>query len=335
MFDTPSTPPTQDDIDQFQRDAAALIDGLNNIVVGQHSVVRDFAIALLSGGHVLLEGLPGLGKTELAKAAAHLLGAPLARVQGTPDLMPFDILGSEILRTESTGGTRLEFSPGPIFSPLVLLDEVNRAPPKTQSALLEAMQEGQVSAGGQTRKLPAPFMVIATQNMIEFEGTYPLPEAQLDRFLMKIEVAFPDRAALLRIALGDVHSGDPAAVLDLPRLVAMQGLGRAVVIADHVAQAAVDLVLATHPGPKASAEVSEHVAYGASPRALQALLRAGAVHALMQGRAHLAREDLAQVALPILRHRVLLDVTAGLDGISADSILSAVLAQWRQDVAAR
>jgi MoxR-like ATPase len=291
--------------------------------------VRQVVIAMLAGGHVLLEGLPGLGKTRLANAAAHLSGLPLARVQGTPDLMPSDIVGTEILRQDADGRSYLDFAPGPVFSSFLLLDEVNRAPPRTQSALLEAMQERRVTAGGETRDLPNPFIVMATQNMIEFEGTYPLPEAQLDRFMMKIGVRYPDRQALLGML--DPKTEDlPSPIMSEARVREMQGLVSGVAVADHVARSAVELVLTTHPGTAAPVLVNEHVMHGASPRALKALLRAGCTLALFEGRGHLARTDIEAVALPVLRHRIFLTVGARLDGVEPDTILESALTEWRR-----
>lgn len=315
--------------------AAAELGGLRDVlaqaIVGQDQLIDQLVTGVLSGGHVLLEGLPGLGKTHLVKALAGALGMSLARVQCTPDLMPADITGSELLVRDAEGRQRLEFRPGPVFANLVLVDEINRATPKTQAALLEAMQEGQVTQAGQRHPLPRPFWVVATQNPIEIEGTYPLPEAQLDRFSVKLRVGYPDAGgllAMLEVSLDDEPADHIAPVLDIQTVQQLMALGRTVYIAETLKYAAVDLVLATLPGP--AANPARHFRYGASPRALQALLRAARVQALMAGRAHLAPSDLVAVALPCLRHRVLLTVEAELAGEQADSLLDSIVYEWRK-----
>lgn len=317
----------QNTVEAFSIDAQELISALSGVILGQSEVITQTVTAMLAGGHVLLEGLPGLGKTRLANAAAFLSGLPNARVQGTPDLMPSDIIGTEFLKKNDKGLPFLDFVQGPVFSSFLLLDEINRAPPRTQSALLEAMQEQSVTIGGQTRDLPDPFIVMATQNMIEFEGTYPLPEAQLDRFMMKIDVKYPNREALLcMLNVGDSELTSP--LLTRARLRDMQALVASVAVADHVAEAAVSLVLATHASESDSRIVSDHVLHGASPRALKALVKAGSVRALMDGRGHLARDDLRAVAIPVLRHRIILTVGARLDGIESDDVLVDILEHW-------
>jgi MoxR-like ATPase len=314
---------------ELQRLRAALA----SVIVGQDRLIEDLLIAVAAGGHVLMEGLPGLGKTHLAKGLANALGLGLGRVQCTPDLMPADITGSEFLDRDNSGSGVMSFRKGPIFANLVLVDEINRATPKTQAALLEAMQEGQVTYGGRTHPLPRPFWVIATQNPIEIEGTYPLPEAQLDRFLVKLTVPFPDAHAMLRlleISLDNEPSETLRPELEPEALNAMMTAAGQVLIAEPVRQSAVELILATHPDPSRDATGRGRlIRYGASPRGLQALLRTARVHALLAGRAHVAIGDLERMALPVLRHRVLPTIESELAGTEMDQVLSDLLREWR------
>jgi MoxR-like ATPase len=325
-----STPP--DDTAAFRlatERLGALCATLEGVVVGQRALVRDVVTAVFAGGHVLIEGLPGLGKTHLAKALAAALGLSHARVQCTPDLMPADVVGSEVLGALHEGAQSFAFRPGPVFTQLLLVDEINRATPRTQSALLEAMQELQVTNAGVSRPLPRPFCVLATQNPIELEGTYPLPEAQLDRFTFKLRVPYPDREAL-RALLDVALDGEPAAqvtpLIDSGEVLALQALCREVLLAERCKQAAIALVLATQPAREGPAA---HLRYGASPRALQALLRAARVRAVLDGRTHVDVADIDSVALPVLRHRVLLRLESELDGGEADSVLADILGRWR------
>jgi MoxR-like ATPase len=303
-------------------------------IVGQDRVVECALTALFAGGHVLLEGLPGLGKTELVKALARALQLQFRRIQFTPDLMPTDVLGTSVLNTDDGGRYRLEFQAGPVFTQLLLADEINRATPKTQSALLECMQEGTVTVAGVTRPLAPPFMVLATQNPIEQEGTYPLPEAQLDRFLLKVDVPFLDRANL-NAMLARTEEGQPpppAAVLDGEGIRAARALLREVVVAPPMRDYAARLVLATHPGgPSAQEAVQRYVRYGASPRAAQALLRAGRVRALTAGRGHVAFADVRHFAREVLQHRVLLNYDGQAEGVATSALVEAVVGAVGED----
>lgn len=313
---------------RFREIAFAIEIELAKLVVGQQELIRLVLVALIAEGHVLLEGLPGLGKTVLVRTLARVLDLHFARVQFTPDLMPADLTGTHIVTEDPDGHRRFEFQPGPLFTNLLLADEVNRATPKTQSAMLESMQERQVTVGDRTRSLPAPFFVLATQNPIELEGTYPLPEAQLDRFFFKLQVPFPNADQLAEIARRT--TGADEAHLDVvatgKEMAAMAQLAREVPIAKPVMRHAVDLLLSTHPEqPEAPAEVVRYVRWGASPRGLQALVLGGRIMALLDGRFNVASEDLEAVVLPALRHRIFLNFDADAAGISADDVMSAVV----------
>jgi MoxR-like ATPase len=283
---------------------------------------------LLAGGHVLLEGVPGLGKTTLLRTLSRVLHLKYSRIQFTPDLMPADIVGSMIIESDERGSKSLRFQHGPVFAHLVLADEINRATPKTQSALLEAMQEHTVTSGTSTHELEAPFLVMATQNPIEMEGTYPLPEAQLDRFLMKILVNYPSRAELTRIVELTIQSESAQlqTLLDRDGILELRAVARQVLVAPHVQDYAVDLVMATQPGSSAAHPLADkYIRYGSSPRGAQALVECGRVLALMQGRAHLSCDDVAVVAPAVLRHRLILNFDAHADGQTPDSVLTEIL----------
>jgi MoxR-like ATPase len=301
---------------------------IGKIIVGQQDVVDGVLICLLSGGHVLLEGVPGLGKTTLLRTLARVLHLRYSRIQFTPDLMPADIVGSMIIETDERGSKSLRFQPGPIFANLVLADEINRATPKTQSALLEAMQERTVTSGVTTHELEMPFLVMATQNPIEMEGTYPLPEAQLDRFLMKILVRYPSRDELNRIVERTIQREEShlEPLMTREQILSLRGVCREVLVAQHVQDFAVDLVMATQPGNKQAHELAnKYIRYGSSPRGAQALVECGRVLALMRGRFHLSVDDMRVVAASVLRHRIILNFDAHADGKTPDSLLEEII----------
>jgi MoxR-like ATPase len=301
---------------------------IGKVIVGQQDVVEGVLICLIAAGHVLLEGVPGLGKTTLLRTMARALQLKYSRIQFTPDLMPADIVGSMIIETSDRGSKSLRFQPGPIFANLVLADEINRATPKTQSALLEAMQERTVTSGNTTHELEAPFLVMATQNPIEMEGTYPLPEAQLDRFLMKVLVRYPSRDELNRIVERTIQNEqEPVrAVLDRDAILEVREVCREVLVAPHVQEFAIQLVMATQPEHTEAHELSKkYIRYGSSPRGAQALVECGRVRALMHGRYHLSTEDIDAIAAAVLRHRIILNFDAHADGQTPDTILSAII----------
>jgi MoxR-like ATPase len=310
----------------FSERAAQVEAELGKLIVGQSELVRDTLVALLAGGHVLIEGVPGLGKTSLVRALGRVLDLSFSRVQFTPDLMPADITGTTVIQ-EDDAGRRFDFQRGPVFANLVLADEINRATPKVQSALLEAMQERTVTIGGTTRPLPNPFFVLATQNPIELEGTYPLPEAQLDRFLFKLAVPYPSEAELAEIARRTTGTEEPklSVVANAADLVAMAALARAVPMAEHVLDYAVRLVNSTQPDRTPVPELPGYVRFGASPRAVQALALTAKVRALLAGRFNVSFADVRDSARPVLRHRLLLNFEAEADGITTDRLIGRLL----------
>jgi MoxR-like ATPase len=298
-------------------------------IVGHEEVVNLTVTSLVAGGHVLLEGIPGVGKTSLVHTLADVLHLTFSRIQFTPDLMPADIVGTNIVQERSQGGTSFEFQPGPIFANVVLADEINRATPKTQSALLEAMQDVSVSVGKTTYRLDEPFLVLATQNPLEMEGTYPLPEAQLDRFFFKLKVEYPSEDSMHEILERTTRDAQAtvARVADGPAILEMRHVARSVAIARPVQAYAIRLTLGSHPdSPYATPLVKRYVRYGASPRAAQALVLAGKIQALNRGRAFASIDDIRAVALAALRHRLLLNFEGEADEVSTDTIVNELLA---------
>ena len=296
-------------------------------VIGQKDIVRNVLICMIAGGNVLLEGLPGLGKTQMVKAVAKAVSLQFSRIQFTPDLMPADVTGTDVLERREDGGGTFAFRQGPIFANIVLADEINRATPKTQSALLEAMQEQTVTAGNVTHKLPAPFFVLATQNPLEMEGTYPLPEAQMDRFMCKLNVGAPNLDELLQILELTTGAGGAELnpVADADALLTMRETARSVPVASAVASYAAQMVLRTNPqATDAPDYVKKYVRYGASPRGAQAFLSAAKVRALLDGRYNVAFEDIDALADPVLRHRIFLNFDALADGVSPENVIEQV-----------
>jgi len=341
MSDTLPDPTSVQDVEQaatrFRDDYSAVRDQIARAVVGHDAIVDGVLTCLFTSGHALLEGVPGIGKTLLIRSLARALNLGFGRIQFTPDLMPADISGTTVIHEVEGGSGRVQrefrFEPGPVFCQILLADEINRATPKTQSALLEAMQERHVTVAGDTHPLPEPFFVMATQNPLEQEGTYPLPEAQLDRFFFKLHVGYSSRDELAEI----VHRTTAGAgveiepVLDAGRILAHQRLVRRVAIADHIRDYAVRLVLATHPsGPDGGGEfatpmVNQYVRVGASPRAAQALVLGGKCRALLDARAAVSIDDLRAVALPAMRHRLILNFEGEAEGVTADRVVENIV----------
>jgi MoxR-like ATPase len=327
----PHTPPPAEA--QAVRDLAAayaqMTDQIGKVIVGQKQVVEQLLMALFSRGHCLLVGVPGLAKTLLVSTVSKILHLSFKRIQFTPDLMPADITGTDILQDDpETGRRRFMFLQGPIFANMILADEINRTPPKTQAALLEAMQEHHVTVGGQSFALPEPFFVLATQNPIEQEGTYPLPEAQLDRFMFNIIVGYPSRAEELQIMKQTTSSyqPDPKPILTGEQIQTLQGIVRQVVVADHVFDYAADLVRATRPrDPGVPKFISELVAWGAGPRASQYLILGGKARAILHGRLHVTTDDIKEVAYPVLRHRLVTTFNADAEGVTTDTIVGRLI----------
>jgi len=330
MTSAATTADTAQELQALAEDLKRLIDEVQQVIVGQDRVIQGVITCLLAGGHGLLEGVPGLGKTLLIRSLAQAVDLDFSRIQFTPDLMPADIVGTSVLiQGELAGGaSSLQYQPGPIFSNIILADEINRATPKTQSALLEAMAEGTVTAAGETRALPRPFLVLATQNPLEMEGTYPLPEAQLDRFLFKIRVDFPGEDELIAIldrTTGGA-SGRVRPVLSARRIAQMQELVRAIPVTESLTRYVVRVLRATHPeDPRAPELVRRYVRFGGSPRGAQATLLAARVRACLDGRATPSIADVREAVFPALRHRIILNFEGEAEGIAIDDCLAQVL----------
>ena len=327
---------TEEQIHAFREIYASLRTEIGKVIVGHEDIVDGTLIAVLAGGHVLLEGVPGLGKTLLVRTLSEVLDLSFNRIQFTPDLMPADILGTNMVMETAAGRREFEFQRGPIFAHLILADEINRATPKTQSAMLEAMQEKSVTAGGEIRRLIEPFFVLATQNPIDQEGTYPLPEAQLDRFFFKLVVGYPNGEELTEV-LTRTTEGRTVTVnkaVDRETLLDLQKLVRQVPVASHVKNYAVRLVLASHPKTETAAAVTnQYLRFGSSPRGGQCLLLGGKVRALTHGRFNVSFEDIQAVAAPALRHRLILNFEAEAEGITTDHVIAQILQDVPKDAA--
>lgn len=317
----------------FQERFHRIGEEIGKVIVGHREVIHDVLRCLFCGGHALLEGVPGLGKTLLVKTLSRCLDLRFSRIQFTPDLMPADIIGTTVVMEDTQGRKHFQFQQGPLFGQIVLADEVNRATPKTQSALLEAMQELSVTAGKTQHTLERPFFVLATQNPIEMEGTYPLPEAQMDRFFFKIRVAYPDQQDLIEII--DRTTGEAeepvGQVIDGTEVEAMKGWIREVPIATHLKEVVARIIMNTHPDcPEAPDSIKRYVRYGASPRGAQALVLAGKARALLEGRFNVSWEDIRRVALPALRHRIVLSFEGEAEGVTPDDMVDEVLRRVRE-----
>ena len=312
-----------DAIDKLGRDIAAARDSIGRCIFGQAKVIEETLITILAGGHLLLIGVPGLGKTRLVEVLGSVFGLDSRRVQFTPDLMPADILGSEVLEESETGRRSFRFIKGPVFCQILMADEINRASPRTQSALLQAMQEGRVSVAGQYHDLPAPFHVLATQNPLELEGTYPLPEAQLDRFFMQVDVDYPDLATERQIVINTTGTIEqtPVKVMDAPSLMKAQRLVRHVPVGESVSECILDLVRAGRPESSDIEDVKKHVSWGPGPRATQALMLGVRARAVIEGRLAPSMDDVLALAHPILRHRMALTFAARAEGVTLGAVI--------------
>ena len=317
-------------LETFRLDFHKLRSEISRVIVGQTDILDDTLIALIGGGHVLLEGVPGLGKTLTVRTLASALQLDFRRIQFTPDLMPADLIGTQVLSETADGRRVFDFQKGPLFTNILLADEINRATPKTQSALLESMQEHSVTVAGATHRLSEPFFVMATQNPLEMEGTYPLPEAQLDRFFAKLLVRYPQPADLETILDRTTGTSQPTVtpVLSGARILEMSALARQIPIAKEIQRYAIALVTATHPEQHTSSETARrYIRYGSSPRGLQALILGAKIRAILDGRCHVATADMQQMALPVLRHRIILNFEGQAEGISTDDVIRRIMTQ--------
>jgi MoxR-like ATPase len=314
-------------LDEFRHSRDVMVTELNKVIIGQRDVIELILASIFTRGHVLLVGVPGLAKTLMVSSIARILDVSFKRIQFTPDLMPSDITGTNVLEEPEAGRRSFRFVAGPLFANIILADEINRTPPKTQSALLQAMQEREVTVGQDTMHLPEPFFVIATQNPIEQEGTYPLPEAQLDRFLMKILVVYPSREDLNRIVERTIRHDETTLhqVVDHAAIMELRAACHDVLIAPHVQDFAIDLVMATQPGTSAHALSNKYIRYGSSPRGAQALVECARVLALMRGRLNASVDDIREIAADVLRHRIILNFDAHADGQTPDTILGTII----------
>jgi MoxR-like ATPase len=326
-------PSVEERVVRFKSDLDKLRAEVGKMIVGQPDIVDGVIIGLVVGGHILLEGVPGLGKTSLVRALASAVRLQFSRIQFTPDLMPADVIGTTMIVGDDRGGKRFQFQPGPLFANIVLADEINRATPKTQSAMLEAMQERSVTVGKETHSLARPFFVLATQNPLEMEGTYPLPEAQLDRFLFKLLVQYPSRDAMHTILDRTTTRSEPeiSPVISGEDVENMRKLGLEVPIARHVQDYAIRLVESTHPThPDAPSVTKKYVRFGSSPRGAQSLIISAKIRAIMDGRFNVAVDDIRASALPALRHRVILSFEGEADGVAQDDVLKQILSHVRE-----
>lgn len=349
-FDVEEKEKTKDlaeEVEVFRGDVLSVLEEISRVIVGNTQLIREILIAFFCGGHVLIEGLPGLGKTLLVKSLSKALGFEFKRIQFTPDLMPADIVGTQLIAEREGGGREFRFAKGPIFANIVLADEINRATPKTQSALLEAMGEGQVTVAGKTHILNEPFFVLATQNPIEMEGTYPLPEAQMDRFFFKLNVPYPSYEELRTILNQTTSTEDYKVKMvfpvekALPRVLEMRRLVREVLVSSKVQDYIVKIIMATQPDGKLHGEnpqnplhalkeyTGKYISYGSSPRGGQALILAAKATALLDGRINVSFEDVEQVVVPALNHRIMLNFEADADKITANQILHRIVEELR------
>lgn len=321
----------QEQLGQFRADFRMLTDEVGKVIVGQQEVVRGTLISLIAGGHVLLEGVPGLGKTMLVRTLAEAMHLQFARVQFTPDLMPADLLGTSLVVDAADGSRQFEFQKGPVFANVLLADEINRATPKTQSALLEAMAERSVTVAGKSMPLPSPFLVMATQNPLEMEGTYPLPEAQLDRFFVNLMVKYPSATEMSQILNQTTGASDREVrpIIDGARILEMRKLARQIIVGNDVQERAIQIVMGTHPDqPTASPAVQRFVRYGASPRGAQALILYSKILAILDDRYNVAHEDIAEATVPVLRHRMILNFEGQAEAVSPETVLADLLSSF-------